>query len=347
MIQHPPSLNSIFRPFIFTPIQHASGKVIAYNAATGERRWQFDCRDLSRLDGCQDSVEALFAISPNNNLLIYGDIFGRINALQIGTHTTVTGPIAVPTRDPSIPVPTIPSQPMGPRPTQSPTMHTAENPAGHEGSTSMQPQSTSQDTNTAGIAVGIVLGIVAALGAVAFWFASRRRRNGKLTGTEAENHGAPPPFEEIKADTCYLRRDSGDASAAHITPGAPNSSFNSSVHKNDSDVEASIRQQGGGDRRSQVLADILQQSEKQREVTSTVPPQGMPSEMADGEAIDDMIRSATSELSSKISSGLETMTKTLSETNLASLESSVMPFLSLGGGCAGDIDELSDTEKTG
>lgn len=292
-------------------------------------------------------MEADFALAPNNNLLIYGDIFGRINALQIGTHTTMTAPMAVPTRDPSIPVPTISSRPMGPRPTQSPTMHTAKNPAGHEGSTSMQTQSTIQNTNTAGIAVGITLGIAASLGAVAFWFVSRRRRNGKLTGTEvADNHGAPPPFEEIKSDTCYFRRDSkGDASAARIIPGAPNSSFNSSVHKNDSDVEASIRQQGGGDRRSQVLADILQQSEAQREVTTAVASQGMPSGITDGEAIDDMIRSATSELSSKISSGLETMTKTLSETNLASLESSVMPFLSLGGGCAVDIDELSDMEN--
>jgi hypothetical protein len=67
--------------------------------------------------------------------------------------------------------------------------------------------------------------------------------------------------------------------------------------------------------------------------------------MTDGEAIDDMIRSATSELSSRISLGVETMTKTLSETNLASLESSVMPFLSLGSGCAVDLDESSDTEK--
>ena len=342
-----PSLNSIFRLFIFTSIQHASGRVVAYNAATGERRWQFDCRDLSGLDNCQDSVEADFAISPNNNLLIYGDIFGRINALQIGTHTTMTAPIAVPTSDPIIPVPTISSRPLGPRPTQSPSMHTAKNPAGHEGSTSMQPQSTIQNTNITRIAVGITLGIAAALVVVAFWSASRRRRNEKLTGTEvADNHGAPPPFEEIRGDTCYLRKSSeGDACAARIVPGSPNSSFNSSVHKNNSDVEASIRQQGGGDRRSRVLADILQQSETQREVTTAVSPQGTPSEMTDGEAIDDMIRSATSELSSRISLGVETMTKTLSETNLASLESSVMPFLSLGSGCAVDLDESSDTEK--
>lgn len=281
-------------------------------------------------------MEAGFAISPNNNLLIYGDIFGRINALQIGTHAAST------IRDPSIPVPTIPSRPVGPRPTQSPTMHKAKSPAGHEGS-------TIENTNTAGIAVGIILGLVATLGVVAFWFTSRRRRNGKLTRTEvANNHGAPPPFKETKDDPCQLRRDSkGDTSGAHIIPGAPNLSFNTSVQKNDSDVEASIRQQRGGDRRSQVLADILQQSEAQREVTSTVSPQGMPSEMTDGEVIDNIISSATSELSSKISSGLETITKTLSESNLASLESSVMPFLSLGGGCAVEIDELSDTEKAG
>ena len=174
-------------------------------------------------------MEAGFAISPNNNLLIYGDIFGRINALQIGTYAATTDPIA----DPSIPVPTIPSRPMGPRPTQSPTMHTAKNPAGHEGSTSMQPQSTIENTNTAGIAVGIILGLVATLGVVAFLLASRRRRKGKLTGTEvANNHGAPPPFEETKDDTCQLRRDSkGDTSGAHIIPGAPNLSFNTSVQK--------------------------------------------------------------------------------------------------------------------
>ena len=210
--------------------------------------------------------------------------------------------------------------------------------------------STIQKTNTAGIVAGAILGLAAALGFVAFWFVSRHRQRGKLAGKEqADKHGDPPPFEEIKGDTCYLRRDSKGhyASAACIAPQAPNTSFAGSVHGNDSNAVDALACKGGGDRRSQVLADIIQQNDAQREEEATsVSPQDTSSEINNGETID-MIYSATSELSSKISSGLQSMTKTLSETNLASLETSVMPFLSLGGGCAVDTDELSDTEKAG
>mmetsp|Transcript_6506 Transcript_6506/g.18162 ORF Transcript_6506/g.18162 Transcript_6506/m.18162 type:complete len:765 (+) Transcript_6506:79-2373(+) len=346
-----PKISKITQNIVYA-IEHASGKVVAYNSATGTRQWEFDCRDSTGIDSCQESVEAEFAISPNGNLLIYGDIFGRIHALQIASHSMSTPPFVMPTREPNIPVPTrhprpavSPTTPLPDytRPSLSPTLGAVEDSPG-------QPQSAIQNintTNTAGIAAGVIIGVVV-LGVGLFWFVSRRRRNKKSSEKKAaDDIDAQPPFEEIKDDTCYLRRGSkGDGSVEWMSSRASNASFTGSHYGNDSDVEASERSVGG-DRRSQVLAEIFQQNIAQREeAVASLPPPATASDTTDGEAIE-MIRSATSELSSRISSGLQTMTKTLSETNLASLESSVIPFLSLGGGCAVDIDELSDTEKTG
>ena len=184
-----------------------------------------------------------------------------------------------------------------------------------------QPQSTIQNTtaatNTAGIAAGVIIGVVAVIGVGLVWFVSRHRRNGNSKG-------------QCKVDE-LPRTSNGPSTNLHREVG--------------SDVEASGGRVGV-DRRSQVLADIFQQNIAQgEEAASSAPPPVIASDVTDGDAIE-MIRSATNELSSRISSGLQTMTKTLSETNLASLESSVIPFLSFGAGCAVDIDELSDTGKT-
>ena len=284
--------------------------MVAFNSATGIRQWEFDCRESTGISSCQESVEAEFAISTNGNLLIYGDLFGRINGLQIASHSMSTPPLLVPTRDPNLSVPT-----RHPRPVASPTTTPL---SGHS---PQQPQSTIQKTstttNTAGIAAGVIIGVLAVIGVGLVWFVSRHRRNGN---------------SKRKCKVDELPRAS-NAPSANLRRG------------NGSDVEASGGHVGV-DRRSQVLADILQQNIAQgEEAASAAPPPAIVSDVTDGDAIE-MIRSATNELSSRISSGLQTMTKTLSETNLASLESSVIPFLSFGAGCAVDIDELSDTGKT-
>jgi len=282
--------------------------VVAYNPATGIRQWEFDCRESRGISSCQESVEAEFAISTNGNLLVYGDIFGQLHGLQIASHSMSTPPLLVPTRDPNLPVPT-----RHPRPVVSPTTTPL---SGHS---PQQPQSTIQNTttNTAGIAAGVIIGVVAVIGVGLVWFVSRHRQYGNSK-------------EKCKVDE--LPR----ASTAPST----------NLHRgNSSDVEASGGHVGI-DRRSQVLADIFQQNIAQgEEAASSAPPPVIASDVTDEDAIE-MIRSATNELSSRISSGLQTMTKTLSETNLASLESSVIPFLSFGAGCAVEIDELSDTGNT-
>ena len=273
--------------------------MVAYNPATGIRQWEFDCRESTGISNCQESVEAEFAISTNGNLLVYGDIFGQLHGLQIASHSMSTPPLLVPTRDPNLPVPT-----RHPQPVVSPTTTPL---SGHS---PQQPQSTIQNTtattNTAGIAAGVIIGVVAVIGVGLVWFVSRHRQYGN---------------SKRKCKVDELPR----ASTAPST----------NLHRgNSSDVEASGGHVGI-DRRSQVL----------EEAASSAPPPVIASDVTDEDAIE-MIRSATNELSSRISSGLQTMTKTLSETNLASLESSVIPFLSFGAGCAVEIDELSDTGNT-
>lgn len=285
--------------------------MVAYNPTTGIRQWEFDCRESTGIYSCQESVEAEFTISTNGNLLVYGDIFGRLNGLQIASHSMSTPPLLVPTRDPNLPVPT-----RHPRPVVSPTTTPL---SGHS---PQQPQSTIQNTtataNTAGIAAGVIIGVVAVIGVGLVWFVSRHRRNGNNSKRKCKVDELP---RASTAPSTSLHR--GNSSDVHDHAGHV-----------------------GVDRRSQVLADIFQQNIAQgEEAASSVPPPVIASDVTDEDAIE-MIRSATNELSSRISSGLQTMTKTLSETNLASLESSVIPFLSFGAGCAVEIDELSDTGNT-
>jgi len=159
---------------------------------------------------------------------------------------------------------------------------------------------------------------VAVIGVGLVWFVSRHRRNGNNSKRKCKVDELP---RASTAPSTSLHR--GNSSDVHDHAGHV-----------------------GVDRRSQVLADIFQQNIAQgEEAASSVPPPVIASDVTDEDAIE-MIRSATNELSSRISSGLQTMTKTLSETNLASLESSVIPFLSFGAGCAVEIDELSDTGNT-
>jgi len=84
----------------FYSITHNDGAVIQQNACTRKIDWKFNCMSLTNYPICQDSVKGEFTLSHNNNImndkgaimkpdkasslnLYYGDIFGKIVALQV------------------------------------------------------------------------------------------------------------------------------------------------------------------------------------------------------------------------------------------------------------------------
>lgn len=80
------------------------------NATTGDTLWKWSCRDIP-IDHvssgrnynpiCQDSVEAEFSLSSDGRFLFYGDIFGRIVALQISYPQIPMSPSISPSTIPS------------------------------------------------------------------------------------------------------------------------------------------------------------------------------------------------------------------------------------------------------
>ena len=69
-------------------IEGMKGKVRQHDALTGDINWTFDCRDVSGVS-CNDAVEADYSVSSTGNMLYYGDIFGKIVALEIAQFETV------------------------------------------------------------------------------------------------------------------------------------------------------------------------------------------------------------------------------------------------------------------
>lgn len=80
-------------------IETQNGRVHQYDLYSGRSYWDYSCSEISE-DFCQDAVEAEFAIAPNGNTIYYGDIYGRINSLQVASFTTETPTIA-PTFEPT------------------------------------------------------------------------------------------------------------------------------------------------------------------------------------------------------------------------------------------------------
>eukprot|EP00547_Thalassionema_nitzschioides_P010138 CAMPEP_0194229954 /NCGR_PEP_ID=MMETSP0156-20130528/44156_1 /TAXON_ID=33649 /ORGANISM="Thalassionema nitzschioides, Strain L26-B" /LENGTH=937 /DNA_ID=CAMNT_0038962519 /DNA_START=13 /DNA_END=2826 /DNA_ORIENTATION=- len=92
-------------------IETMRGNVRQHDAATGEIIWEFNCNDLSQTRLCQHSVEAEFSLSPDDNVLYFGDIFGKITALQVANFDdpalvpVTEAPTATPTMTPTNPAP--------------------------------------------------------------------------------------------------------------------------------------------------------------------------------------------------------------------------------------------------
>lgn len=83
-------------------IEGMNGKVRQHDALTGDIDWSFDCSNLGGVS-CNDAVQADFSVSPSGNYLYYGDIFGKIVALEIASFRPATPeptpePTAVPTK---------------------------------------------------------------------------------------------------------------------------------------------------------------------------------------------------------------------------------------------------------
>ena len=109
------------KPVVYA-ILSLNGRIRQYDLYSGERNWDYSCADISdKL--CQDAVEAEFAITPSGNTIYYGDIYGRINSLEVAKFATEmpTGaPSSIPSATPTS-NPTLTSVPSGSSTTLSPT----------------------------------------------------------------------------------------------------------------------------------------------------------------------------------------------------------------------------------
>lgn len=137
--------NNAWRKVVYV-IEVQNGRVRQYDMFNGRRFWDYSCADISN-SMCQDGVEADFAITPSGNIIYYGDIYGRINALEVATFATEapsSAPSAFPTPARSG-APTTTMSPTGAL-TDSPTQLVVEVPpptSGSDGNSSEEEQDES------------------------------------------------------------------------------------------------------------------------------------------------------------------------------------------------------------
>ena len=95
-------------------VESLNGRVRQYDLYSGQRYWDYSCADISD-QLCQDAVEAEFAITPSGNTIYYGDIYGRINSLEVANFATEKPTIAPSSASSDSPtgMPTIASAPSG------------------------------------------------------------------------------------------------------------------------------------------------------------------------------------------------------------------------------------------
>jgi len=68
-----------------------------YDVKSGQKIWEFSCRDISDDSVCEDSVEAQFDLSADKSVLFFGNIFGQIVALEVGEIESPVQPFSSPT----------------------------------------------------------------------------------------------------------------------------------------------------------------------------------------------------------------------------------------------------------
>lgn len=82
-------------------IEAQNGRVRQYDLYSGLLYWDYSCTDIGN-EVCLDTVEAEFEIAPSGNSVYYGDIYGRINSLEVANFETAAptiGPSSPPTTD--------------------------------------------------------------------------------------------------------------------------------------------------------------------------------------------------------------------------------------------------------
>lgn len=324
-------------------MQHSGGRVVAYNSETGARLWQLDCQGLSGIDTCQGSVEAEFTITSSGNLLLYGDIFGRIVAVQIAT-LSLDSAFVMPNSQPTAVQPTLSKEayPTMLVPTTTPvTGPVLATGSVSEAQTSNENESTGT-MNVAGIAAGVAVGVIV-LALAIFWFVFSHHR--KKTTKEKDSLNAPPSFAEVVDSTCYLKRSSErEADVSWVSARDSDKSISSlarSFHSEQSDIEVLVSDSSAQDKGSEILASILQRDSAESEGALPPPP---PAATDTNNSSDDAAQRSSmtiDDLSTRISSFTSSLSRTLSETNLTSLESSVLPYLSFG---LGATDEAGQRE---
>jgi len=81
-------------------IESENGRIRQYDLYSGRQYWDYSCADINN-QVCQGAVEADFAITSSGNTIYYGDIYGRINSLEVANFETESPTIA-PTLAPTI-----------------------------------------------------------------------------------------------------------------------------------------------------------------------------------------------------------------------------------------------------
>lgn len=192
-------------------IEALNGRIRQHDMDKGERNWEYDlCTGNEENVSCE-SVEAEFSLSPTGNVVYYGDISGRIVALEVANFET-QAPTATISATPTVSPTTAPTLTYSPttvtgKPTISPSIAPVdvEAPAtspssaliGDEGEID---ETKLDDSNVLAIIVGVV--VVGLLLLVIIPLMVRRRRNGggkkgwfDDDSSDDSDLEAPPPPE--------------------------------------------------------------------------------------------------------------------------------------------------------
>lgn len=226
-------------------IESQSGSVRQHSLWGGDQIWQINCNSDNPF--CGNPVEADFTISPNGALLYYGDVFGNIVALQVGTVDTPSPTMApttvAPTLNPSFT--TVPTEKPDESQNDAPTIDDT-----HQDGQDSDAEDISGDsvTNLAGnedsdytilIIGSAVGGFFVLLAAVALCMFCRKRCNRKKDSKHKnlnEDYGYKKPPSHSQSSNLELDYGTPDKTA----PVAPPKADTPDTFGFDSDSEAGM-----------------------------------------------------------------------------------------------------------
>lgn len=175
-------------------IESSDGIVRQHSIGDGERTWTLDC---TQSDACKGNVEADFSLSPNKNVVYYGDVDGNIVALTVAAFETDP-----PTLSPTVAPTTTAAPTVTASPTKTVTVPTAPTASPVNGEVRWPTdggqglQDGERSPGFKGVVAGSIVGAILVLCAVCFLFflVAKRRKEKEDKEKEKQN------FEQFFSD---------------------------------------------------------------------------------------------------------------------------------------------------